>query len=310
MSFNENAMVSNRPIAEGIDLLIGKIFPVLDHGHIILMDYMGNDAAIVQAARTSYQAGTKTVSTDKGLLNYLLKNKHTTPFEMCEIKLHVRMPIFVARQWIRHRTASVNEMSARYSILPDLFYVPEPEHCATQSKTNRQGRGARLDPDEALAVRQGIINSSKQAYRFYEVLLGEDKNGEPVEGGYDLARELARMVLPTNFYTEWVWKIDLKNLLGFLALRADAHAQYEIRAYAAIILDQIVKPWVPFVHDAFVQHIHNAMTFTQNEMDLLCQVCDYAHERDFDWDGLAARHSLTVKQFNDFRKKVSTYGDE
>lgn len=300
----------SRPDSLEMNAILGKVFPVLDHGHIVVMDYMGNDSSIVQAARTSYQAGTKSISTDKGLINYLYKNRHTTPFEMCELKVHVRMPIFIARQWIRHRTASVNEMSARYSILPDKYYVPKPEHLAAQSKTNRQGRGEVLEGAEAEQAILTIHQLSSAAYAHYETLLNENIKGEVLnERNIGLARELARMILPVNFYTEWVWKIDLKNLLGFLALRADSHAQYEIRAYAEILLDKIVKPWVPYAYDAFIQHQHNATAFSQKETELLCEVAQHAHEADFNWDDLAVRNNLTDKQLTEFKGKISMYGE-
>lgn len=261
---------TNRPSAPGIEPLIGQKFSLLDHGHVIVMDYMGNDASIVQAARTSYQAGTKKISEDKGLINYLLSHRHTTPFEMAEIKLHVRMPIFVARQMIRHRTANVNEMSARYSILPSTYYIPEPEHCAVQSTTNRQGRGAILPLEEANRYREELRADSIHAYKQYEKYLGMmiDEKGEEVmiDEGYDLARELARMVLPVNFYTEWVWKCDLHNLFHMLGLRADPHAQYEIRVYADLILDTIVKAWVPWAYDAFKENVHEAARLSRTEI--------------------------------------------
>lgn len=292
---------TNRNIAEGIEPLIGVTYPILDHGHIIVLDYMGNDAAIVQAARTSYQAGTKKINEDKGLINYLMRMSHHSPFEMCELKIHVRMPIFVARQFVRHRTAALNEMSARYSILPDLYYVPEHKHCAVQSKTNKQGRGQILDFDEANAVRNEIIDTSKEAYNLYEKLLGETKEGEPVEGGYGLARELARMVLPTNFYTEWVWKCDLRNLFHFLGLRADSHAQYEIRVYAEKLCE-IVKAWCPMAYDAWEQHHHESVTFSKNEKKMLSHLV--SGEGAPVWQYIKEIYNLTDKQVDEFKKKL------
>jgi thymidylate synthase (FAD) len=215
---------------------------------------MGDDAAIVQAARVSYGKGTRRVSEDAGLINYLLRHRHTTPFEMCEIKYHVKLPIFIARQWIRHRTANVNEYSARYSILDNEFYIPAPEHLGTQSSSNRQGRGDALTGDEAKQVMDLLRADSEQVYGHYEDLLNEDGDGNARDPGRrGLARELARMNLTLNFYTQWYWKIDLHNLLHFLSLRADAHAQYEIRAYADVMLDT-VKRWVPITYDAFCQY--------------------------------------------------------
>jgi thymidylate synthase (FAD) len=218
---------------------------------------MGDDGAIVQAARVSYGRGTRQVSSDRGLINYLMRMRHTSPFEMCELKLHVKLPIFVARQWIRHRTASVNEYSARYSVLDDEFYLPAPEHLAAQSASNRQGRAEALDGPAAAAALEAIATNAREAYGRYVELLNEG-DGQPRDPGRPgLARELARMVLPLNAYTQWYWKIDLHNLLHFVALRADPHAQYEIRAYAEVLLD-IVRRWVPLTHAAFEDYRLNA----------------------------------------------------
>jgi len=220
----------------------------------VVIDYMGDDSAIVQAARVSYGKGTKMVNEDKGLINYLMRHRHSTPFEMCEMKFHVKLPIFVARQWIRHRTANVNEYSARYSIMDKEFYMPNPEHLAAQSTINRQGREEVLQGDQALRVLDLLREDALRAYRHYETMLNEDSNGnvlDPMLPG--LARELARMNLPVNFYTQWYWKIDLHNLMHFLSLRADPHAQYEIRAYADVMLE-ILKKWVPITYEAFMNH--------------------------------------------------------
>ncbi len=298
---------TNRPISPGAEKILNKKFEVLDHGHVILLDYMGNDESIVQAARTSYQAGTKAVSTDKALISYLRAHRHNTPFEMCELKLHIRMPIFVARQMVRHRTASINEVSARYSILPNTFYVPDIEHCAVQSTTNRQGRGQKLSEKEAREVQAMIRSDSIAAYERYEQLLGmtTDDEGKEVllKNGYDLARELARMVLPVNFYTEWVWKCDLHNLLHLLGLRADSHAQYEIRVYADIILDEIVKAWTPWVYDAFIEHQHEAVTLNRSERSLLKSLIT---DRDVhvDWDRAKSNSLMSDKKFAEFQKKL------
>jgi len=207
----------------------------------------------VQAARVSYGRGTKKVSEDRGLINYLLRHWHTTPFEMAEIKLHVKLPIFVARQWIRHRMANVNEYSARYSVMDREFYIPSPEHLAAQSSQNRQGRGTVLEGDEAVAVLDMLREDASRCYDHYEEMLND-----PAEPGYredrlGLARELARMNLTLNYYTQWYWKTDLHNFMNFLRLRADPHAQYEIRAYADVMLDILAK-WVPLVHEAFLEH--------------------------------------------------------
>jgi thymidylate synthase (FAD) len=228
--------------------------PVLDHGFVRVIDYMGDDAAVVQAARVSYGTGTKRVNEDRGLIQYLMRHRHTTPFEMCEIKYHVKLPIFVARQWIRHRTANVNEYSARYSILDNEFYLPAAEHLAVQSTSNRQGRGSSLPPDEAARVLDLLREDSMRSYRDYAYMLNEDESGKAVdESRSGLARELARMNLSLNFYTQWYWKTDLHNLLGFLSLRADAHAQYEIRVYADAMIDTLER-WVPLVAEAFRQY--------------------------------------------------------
>ncbi|NBO20329.1 MAG: FAD-dependent thymidylate synthase, partial [Proteobacteria bacterium] len=217
-------------------------------------DYMGTDSAIVQAARVSYGAGTKKVNEDAGLINYLLRHRHTTPFEMCEIKFHIKLPIFVARQWIRHRTANVNEYSGRYSIMDKEFYIPAPEQLASQSKKNHQGRGEVLEGAEAQRVLEILKADSVNAYKHYEEMLNSDEEGNVFDEKKDgLARELARMNLPVNFYTQWYWKIDLHNLLHFLALRADAHAQYEIRVYAEAMLN-VVKAWLPITYNAFMDY--------------------------------------------------------
>lgn len=295
-----------RPVSEFMENILGEVKPILDHGHCVVLDYMGTDSCIVEAARTSYQQGTKKVSTDRQLINYLLSHHHMTPFEMCEIKLHVRMPIFVARQWIRHRTASVNEMSARYSILPAIWYTPENAQCAVQSTTNRQGRGDVLSVEEAQEVRASILEHSSISYRLYEKLLGmkiKEGKEELIDGGHDLARELARMVLPTNFYTEWVWKVDLRNLLGFLLLRADSHAQYEIRVYAEHILENILRDWLPVTYAAFKRHQLEAQTFDQDQMQLLHEWHKAMRENplfpsDKWWDEKAKEYGVSARQVN------------
>jgi thymidylate synthase (FAD) len=241
------------------DILYDPI-KVLDHGFIRVIDYMGDDSAIVQAARVSYGKGTKQTSQDRGLINYLMRHRHTTPFEMCDIKFHIKLPIFIARQWIRHRTASVNEYSARYSILGNEFYLPERENLAAQSKTNRQGRSDFAVPeDRANKVLSILKADAMNCYDHYVGMMNENEAGETIdENTIGITRELARMNLTLNYYTEWYWKINLHNLLHFLALRADSHAQYEIRVYAEKMLD-IVKAWVPYAYEAFAEHrIHGA----------------------------------------------------
>ncbi len=239
---------TRRATVDSLDEIIYHPFKFLDHGFFRVIDYMGSDAAIVQAARVSYGQGTKHVSNDRGLIFYLMRHRHTSPFEMCEIKLHVKLPIFVARQWIRHRTANVNEYSARYSVLSDEFYVPEGDHISAQAATNRQGRGATLGPERQNEIATSIQDNGTRSYRLYQDLLGDENSDDP-----GLAREIARSVLPINIYTEWYWKTDLHNLLHFLALRADPHAQYEIRAYAELLMD-IVRRWVPLATEAFEQY--------------------------------------------------------
>jgi thymidylate synthase (FAD) len=245
---------TRRAVAPALEEVLYTALPVLDHGFVRVVDYMGDDAAVVQAARVSYGRGTKKVSEDRGLINYLMRHRHTTPFEMCEIKYHVKLPIFVARQWIRHRTANVNEYSARYSILDNEFYIPRPEHLAAQSKVNRQGRDAVLSGREAGRVFELLKKDSALAYEHYMEMLNEDDTGAPLDPERSgLARELARMNLSLNFYTQWYWKIDLYNLMHFLSLRADAHAQYEIRAYADVMLDTLQR-WTPHCYDAFMEY--------------------------------------------------------
>jgi len=251
---NSEQFLTRRSTAPLLEDCLYEPFPVLDHGFIRVIDYMGDDAAIVQAARVSYGKGTKMVNEDKGLINYLMRHRHSTPFEMCEIKFHVKLPIFVARQWIRHRTANVNEYSARYSILDKEFYVPSPSHLAAQSKSNRQGREEVLQQAQADQILAWLQEDAVRAYSHYEKMLNEDKDGNVVDPNLPgLARELARMNLPVNFYTQWYWKIDLHNLMHFLSLRADPHAQYEIRAYADVMLE-ILKKWVPMTYEAFMDY--------------------------------------------------------
>ena len=238
-----NPQLTLRAVAPGMEDHLYRAKPVLDHGFVRVIDYMGDDAAICQAARVSYGKGTKSVQNDAGLIRYLMRHWHSTPFEMCEIKLHVKLPVFVARQWIRHRTANVNEYSARYSILDREFYIPEPESLAAQSVVNNQGRGQVLQGAEAARVLEILKSDSNRAYDNYESMISDD-------GQDGLARELARMNLPANIYTQWYWKVDLHNLFHFLRLRADSHAQYEIRVYADAICE-MVRDWVPAAYGAF-----------------------------------------------------------
>jgi thymidylate synthase (FAD) len=253
-ALREASYQTRRATVPDLEEILYEPLPVLDHGFVRVVDYMGDDGAIVQAARVSYGRGTKQVRADAGLINYLLRHRHTTPFEMCEIKYHVKLPIFVARQWIRHRTANVNEYSARYSMLDREFYVPPPEALAAQSSGNRQGRGDVLQGEEAARVLALLKEDSARCYDNYEEMLNERADGTVIdEDRQGLARELARMNLPLNIYTQWYWKCDLHNLMHFIALRADAHAQYEIRVYAEALLET-VKRWVPITCEAFQNH--------------------------------------------------------
>lgn len=250
-----------RAVSEGMEKHLYLAHPVLDHGLVRVVDYMGDDAAITQAARVSYGRGTKTVNTDEGLIRYLMRHWHSTPFEMCEVKFHVKLPVFVARQWIRHRTANVNEYSARYSILDREFYIPAPEHLSAQSAVNRQGRGELLEGAEAARVLDLLREDAMRSYDNYESMLSQD-------GQKGLARELARMNLPANVYTQWYWKVDLHNLFHFLRLRADAHAQYEIRAYADTMCG-IVRDWVPFAYAAFEDYRLGAVQLSAKGVEVL-----------------------------------------
>jgi thymidylate synthase (FAD) len=250
---------TQRPTVPALEALLHRPHKVLDHGFIRVIDYMGDDSAIVQAARVSYGRGTKRVQEDTGLIRYLMRHRHTTPFEMCEIKFHVKLPIFVARQWIRHRTASVNEYSARYSILDKEFYIPAPEHLAAQSTSNRQGRGAVLQGEEAHQALTILKEDAERTYTNYARMLNEGENADPNRQG--LARELARMNLTLNTYTQWYWKTNLHNLFHFLSLRADPHAQYEIRVYADVMM-QMTDAWVPTAAAAFRDYRLGAVTLS------------------------------------------------
>jgi thymidylate synthase (FAD) len=291
---------TRRATVPAMEAILYEPIPVLDHGFVRLIDYMGDDAAIVQAARVSYGRGTKRSQTDQGLIRYLMRHRHTSPFEMCEIKLHLKMPIFVARQWIRHRTASLNEYSARYSILDREFYVPDrdylesqrslkghrpgaaasqaalfdlaepaPEATAAQSTRNKQGREDVLEGSDAFDATDRIKRESERAHTFYARLLNERADGTALEPGRPgLARELARIVLPLNTYTQLYWKIDLHNLLHFISLRADAHAQYEIRAFAEVLAD-IVARWVPLTAAAFAEYRARVVTLSASALQVV-----------------------------------------
>jgi thymidylate synthase (FAD) len=245
---------TKRVTSPELEKVLYEAIPVLDHGFIRVIDYMGDDSSIVQSARVSYGKGTKKVSTDEGLIRYLMRHWHSTPFEMCEIKYHVKLPIFIARQWIRHRTANVNEYSARYSILDKEFYIPAKEQLSAQATNNRQGRGELITGQQADEVLKILKDDAVRTYDNYEKMLNERFDGTIIdEKKSGLARELARMNLTLNSYTQWYWKTDLLNLMNFLFLRGDSHAQYEIRVYAEKMLET-VKKWVPITHAAFLDY--------------------------------------------------------
>jgi thymidylate synthase (FAD) len=260
---------TRRPTVPALEAMLFEAIPVLDHGFVRVIDYMGDDSAIVQAARVSYGRGTRAANEDRGLIRYLMRHRHSTPFEMCEVKYHVKLPIFVARQWIRHRTSNVNEYSARYSILDREFYIPAPENLAAQSSTNRQGRGEVLEGAEAARVLDLLREDATRNYDHYVEMLNEDEDGnvrDPSRQG--LARELARMNLTLNAYTQWYWKCDLHNLFNFLALRADSHAQFEIRAFAEAMLGT-VEAWVPMAYAAFRDYRLGAVTLSSQMLGIV-----------------------------------------
>ncbi len=278
---NVNALQTEEGVAQhtfratvpALEAILYKPFKVLDHGFIRVLDYMGNEESITQAARVSYGKGTRHTSENQKLIHYLMKHSHTTPFEMCEIKLHVKLPIFVARQWIRHRTANVNEYSARYSVLNKEYYLPALDHIAAQSQTNKQGRQENaLDEIKARRVLALLQQDAEQCYKHYMEMLNISEEGSPIdESSNGLTRELARMNLSMNYYTQWYWKIDLHNLLHFLMLRAHPNAQFEIREYAQIILD-IVAKWVPYTYEAFMNYVVKAHTFSEQALQLIRKI--------------------------------------
>jgi len=266
IQLNKNTTV--RPVALALEKVLYQPFKVLDKGFIRIVDYMGNDSSIVQAARVSYGKGTKKKSLDEGLIRYLLRHKHTTPFEMCEIKLHIKLPIFIARQWIRHRTANVNEYSARYSILEDEFYIPKIANLAEQSSSNKQGRGKKINEDLAAKIIKILKDDSTRCYNNYLWMLNENNTKGYDETRDSLSRELARINLTLNTYTEWYWKIDLHNFMHFLSLRADHHSQFEIRAYADVLI-KILKKWVPITYKAFCSYMLNSAELSQEALQVI-----------------------------------------
>lgn len=254
-----------RIIVPAAEELLDKEISVLDHGFVRLVDYMGGDARIVQAARVSYGDGTKTVREDGALIDYLLRNRHTSPFEQVIFTFHVKMPIFVARQWIRHRTARLNEISGRYSVMRDEFYVPNRDEVRKQSKRNRQGGDAAEVPAELRERVISVLTSGQERiYGEYEDLLEDD-----------VARELARINLPLSLYTEMYWQIDLNNLFHFLRLRMDWHAQYEIRVYGDAMA-RIARAVCPMAYDAFEEHILHGRNFAKSEIEMLARALDHA----------------------------------
>ena len=268
-ALRSNTSKTIRPVAEGIEKILYQVFPALDHGFIRVVDYMGDDQAVVQAARVSYGKGTTRVSEDRGLIRYLMRHRHSTPFEMCEIKLHVKLPMFIARQWIRHRTASINEYSARYSVLDKEFYIPDAKDLAVQSVSNRQGRGGVLSEKDSNEALEMLKRDAEKCFDTYEYLLNEKSNGDIIDNNRDgLARELARINLTLNTYTQWYWKTNLHNLMNFIYLRADSHAQYEIRVYADIIYD-IMKAWVPITAEAFSSYRSGSIEISAEAMKVI-----------------------------------------
>ena len=294
---------TKRVTSPELEKILYEAVPVLDHGFVRVVDYMGDDSSIVQAARVSYGKGTKKVSTDSGLIKYLMRHRHSTPFEMCEIKYHVKLPIFVARQWIRHRTANVNEYSARYSILDKEFYLPSKENLAAQSKSNRQGRGETINGKQADNILNILKKDAEQTYSNYEIMLNEKFDGSTInKSNKGLARELARMNLTLNTYTQWYWKTDLLNLLNFLSLRADTHAQYEIRAYADVMISSL-KKWVPITFDAFMDYRVGGMELSAKGK-IVIQKMLKGEKCDLDTSKLSKREWNELMESFGFKEKI------
>ena len=295
--------VTKRVTVPELEKILYEAIPILDHGFVRVIDYMGDDSSIVQSARVSYGKGTKKVSTDEGLIRYLMRHWHSTPFEMCEIKYHVKLPIFIARQWIRHRTANVNEYSARYSILDKEFYIPEKDQLSAQSTSNRQGRGGLITGEQADEVLKILKNDAIRTYDNYEKMLNERYDGTIIdENKSGLARELARMNLTLNSYTQWYWKTDLLNLLHFLFLRADSHAQYEIRVYAEAMLET-VKKWVPITHAAFLDYRVGAIHISSKGKELVKKMTK-GEKYNFEESGLSKREWNELMLSLDLNEKV------
>ena len=294
---------TKRVTSPELEKILYEALPVLDHGFVRVVDYMGDDSSVVQSARVSYGKGTKKVSTDSGLIKYLMRHRHSTPFEMCEIKYHVKLPIFVARQWIRHRTANVNEYSARYSILDKEFYLPTKENLAAQSKNNRQGRGDLINGKQADDILKILKEDAEKSYNDYETILNERYDGTIInENQKGLARELARMNLTLNTYTQWYWKTDLLNLLNFLSLRADDHAQYEIRAYADIMIGSL-KRWVPITYEAFMDYRVGGMELSSKGKSVISKMIK-GESCDFENSKLSKREWNELMQSFGFKEKM------
>jgi len=294
---------TKRVTSSGLEEILYDAIPVLDHGFVRVVDYMGDDSAIVQAARVSYGKGTKKISTDNGLIKYLMRHRHSTPFEMCEIKYHVKLPIFIARQWIRHRTANVNEYSARYSILDKEFYLPSKENLAVQSAINRQGRGELVNEKQADNILNILKKDAEQTYANYELMLNERYDGSTIkEDNKGLARELARMNLTLNTYTQWYWKTDLLNLLNFLSLRGDSHAQYEIKAYADVMIDSL-KKWVPITFDAFMDYRVGGMELSGKGKAVIKKMMK-GQKCDFESSNLSKREWNELMESFGFKEKI------
>ena len=294
---------TKRVTSPELEKILYEAVPVLDHGFVRVVDYMGDDSSIVQSARVSYGKGTKKVSTDSGLIKYLMRHRHSTPFEMCEIKYHVKLPIFIARQWIRHRTANVNEYSARYSILDKEFYMPTKDHLATQSTSNRQGRGNLINGRQADDILNILKKDAEQTYNNYELMLNERFDGTTInENNKGLARELARMNLTLNTYTQWYWKTDLLNLLNFLSLRSDSHAQYEIRAYADVMVDSL-KKWVPITFEAFMDYRVGGMELSAKGKSVIKKMIK-GEDCNFDSSSLSKREWNELMESFGFKEKI------
>jgi thymidylate synthase (FAD) len=308
-----------------------KYLPLLDHGFLGIVDHMGTDSSIVQAARVSYGAGTKKVNEDRALIRYLLRMQHSTPLEMCEVKLHVKTPIFVARQWVRHRTSSTNEQSFRYSEIEDEFYLPDIDNIQPQSSDNKQGRAGSLSKKDAEGVQWMMEGAYEHAFQSYKVLLGDRIGKDPSRPGFDvlydafdeydpmftteyngIAREIARAVMPVGGYTEFYWKLNLWNLMRFLNLRLDLHAQYEIRVYAQAIVE-LVRPLFPIAMEAFDDYIHGAATLSRMETEILTDIANSNDSFKNSFKSMLDQHDsmkafaqsrgMSLREITDFIKK-------